>query len=139
SFRGISGAVVTGWDALTGGVQDGLPFVMVAVVAGAIAASMLAGRASLVQKLLLLLAGLIGIGMSVYEITSNMTDIDDINDFGGEASLGYGLWVALVGGILILLGALLAKRTKAEPAAQPVGAQGPAATFGDPRAVGAVG
>ena len=66
-------------------------------------------------------------------------DIDDINDFGGEASLGYGLWVALVGGILILVGALLAKRTKAEPAAQPVGAQGPAATFGDPRAVGAVG
>lgn len=141
SFRGITGAVVTGWDALTGGVQDGLPFVMVAVVAGAVAASMLAGRASILQKLLLLLAGGIGIGMSVYEIATTMTDIDDINEFGGTANLGYGLWVALVGGLLILVSALLAKRTKADATAspQPVGAQGGAASLGDPRAVGAVG
>lgn len=148
-FRSISGAVVTGWDGLTSGVQDGLPFAMVALVGGAVAASMLSGRSSMVQKLLLVLAGVIGLGMSIFEISSNMVDVEDINDINQSlglpegASLGYGLWVALAGSIMMLLAGLLAKRTKApsatDPAASPVGPQGPPATFGDPRAVGAVG
>lgn len=147
SFRGISGAVVTGWDGLTSGIQDGPFFALVAVVAGAIAASMISGRASLLQKLLLLAAGMVGLGMTVYELSEYSSDVDtinrDINDLGHSASLGIGLWLALGACIGIVVAALLAKRTKAEkapePGVSPVGQHDPAATVGDPRAVGAVG
>jgi hypothetical protein len=143
TFRNISGAVVTGWDGLTSGVQDGALLAAVAVVAGFLSASMISGRASLLQKLLLLLAGAVAVGMSVYELADHMVDVDDIVDHGGSASLGIGLWIALVASFGLLVAAFVAKRSKPEkavdPGFSPVGAQYPAATVGDPRAVGAVG
>ena len=143
TFRTISGAVVTGWDGLTPGLQDGVFLAAVAVVAGAIAASMLSGRASLLQKLLLLGAGAVALGLSIYELADHVVDVNDIIDNGGSARVGIGLYLGIGASVGVLAAAVLAKRTKPEkavaPGFSPVGGPGPAATVGDPRAVGAVG
>lgn len=136
-YRGIEGAVVTGWDGLTSGIQDGPFFAAVAVVAAFLAGSLLAGRCSLGQKLLLLLSGAVAFGLSIYELAEYWTDVDDINAFGGSASVGAGLWIAAFAGIGILLAALLSTRTSKGSGAE-VPAD-PAATLDPPRAVGAVG
>lgn len=136
-YRGIEGAVVTGWDGLTSGIQDGPFFAAVAVVAAFLAGSLLAGRCSLGQKLLLLLSGAVAFGLAVYELAEYWTDVDDINAFGGSASVGAGLWIAAFAGIGILLAALLSTRTTKAPRAE--APADPAATLDPPRAVGAVG
>jgi hypothetical protein len=138
-FRNIQGAVVTGWDGLTGGVQDGAFFTVIAVLGFIISATLLSGRASILKRLALLATGAVAFGMAVYEISEFWVDVEDINDFGGSASLGIGLWVAAGAALLVVVAGLIAKRTRVAAGSAPAGVQSPAATFGDPRAVGAVG
>lgn len=99
----VSGADVGSTGATDGWITFGAG--IVALVAGALALARKGGRG---LQTVAILAGVVVAGVPVYDLIKSNSDLQSLKDQGVDVSYSIGIWLTIVGGVVIVLGAIIA-------------------------------
>ncbi|MGI8416435.1 MAG: hypothetical protein ACR2P2_09595 [Nakamurella sp.] len=99
---------VSGADVQTTGATDGwITFGagVVALIVGGLALARKGGRG---LQVLAILAGVVAAGVPIYDLVKNNSDLQSAKEQGVDVSYSIGIWLTIVGGVVVVLGAIIA-------------------------------
>ncbi|MDQ2845402.1 MAG: hypothetical protein M3Y77_03425 [Actinomycetota bacterium] len=99
----VSGADVGSTGATDGWITFGAGVVV--LIVGALALARKGGRG---LQVVAILAGVVVAGVPIYDLIKNNSDLQSLKDQGVDVSYSIGIWLTIVGGVVIVLGAIIA-------------------------------